>query len=76
MDYRDEERELRELREVLKRAVAPAQTELQRDLWPKVMRRIEERRLRVPWFDWALAAAATACLLLFPHVIPMLLYHL
>jgi len=70
---RDEERELREL---LKRGMSPARTELRRDLWPAMVRRMEERRRRVPWFDWALAAAAVACLLLFPHVIPALLNQL
>lgn len=69
----DDERELQEL---LKRGMSPVQTELRRDLWPAMRSRIEGRRPRVPWFDWALAAAATACLLLFPHVIPVLLYHL
>lgn len=51
-------------------------TELRRDLWPEVLRRVEERQVRVPWFDWALAAAATTCLLLFPRVIPALLNQL
>lgn len=69
----DEDRELREL---LKREMASMRTELQHDLWPKVMRRMEKRPPGVPWFDWALAAAATACLLLFPHVIPALLNQL
>lgn len=31
--------------------------------------------MRVPWFDWALAALATAALLFFPGIIPALLYH-
>jgi hypothetical protein len=72
----DEERELQEVRELVKRGMGTAQTELRQDLWPAMRRRIEERRTRVPWFDWVLAAAAMACVLLFPHVIPVLLYHL
>jgi len=72
----DEERELQEVRELLKRGIGPVQTEVRRDLWPTMRRRIEERQPQVPWFDWVLAAAATACLLLFPHVIPVVLYHL
>lgn len=72
-NQQDEEHELREL---LKRGMAPMPTELRRDLWPEVLRRVEERRVRVPWFDWALAAAATACLVLFPHLIPVLLNQL
>lgn len=72
-NQRDDERELREL---LKRGMAPMRAELRRDLWPEVLRRVEERRVRVPWFDWVLAAGATACLLIFPHVIPALLNQL
>lgn len=30
---------------------------------------------RIPWFDWALAALAAAALLIFPGIIPALLYH-
>lgn len=73
MDQQDEQRKLREL---LKQGMTPMRTELRRDLWPEVLRRVEERRVRVPWFDWALAAAATTCLLLFPRVIPALLNQL
>jgi hypothetical protein len=32
--------------------------------------------LRIPWFDWALAAVVAAALLLFPNAIPALLYQL
>jgi len=37
---------------------------------------MEKGERRVPWFDWALLAAATASLLFVPQMIPMLLYHL
>jgi hypothetical protein len=87
------EREMDELKRLLKRAVPPvgkgrqgverlrqASTELRRDLWPEMRRRLEERtvrvRVRVPWWDWALLAGASLLLLLFPGVIPALLYHL
>lgn len=66
-----------ELRELLKRSIAPMNdTELHHDLWPRMLRRLEQQqRLRVPWFDWALAAVAAATLIFFPGVIPALLYH-
>jgi hypothetical protein len=64
------------LRELLKKGLGPADLELGRDLWPEVVRRMEKSERRVPWFDWALLAAATACLLFVPQMIPMLLYHL
>lgn len=72
-NQQDEEHELREL---LKRGMAPMRTELRRDLWPEVLRRVGERRVCVPWFDWALAAAATGCLVLLPRLIPALLSQL
>jgi len=73
------EREMDELKKLLKGAVPPVGgTELRRDLWPEMRRRLEERtvRVRVPWWDWALLAGASLLLLLFPRVIPALLYHL
>jgi hypothetical protein len=66
-----------DVKTLLKKAIAPVQhTELQRDLWPQMLRRLDEQPLRVPWFDWALAAVLAASLLLFPGAIPALLYHL
>lgn len=64
------------LRALLKETLGPADLELRRDLWPEMVRRMEQGERRVPWFDWALLAAATACLLFVPQMIPMLLYHL
>jgi hypothetical protein len=65
-----------DLRAFLKREFALFETELQRDLWPRIIRRLDAKTPRVPWFDWALAAAVAAMLLLFPNVIPALLYQL
>ena len=67
-----------ELRELLKESIAPAKnTELQRDLWPEMLKRLDQQQpARIPWFDWALAALLSGALLLFPGVIPVLLYHL
>jgi len=67
-----------ELRKLLKQTITPmTPTELQRDLWPEMLKRLDRpESVRVPWFDWALAALLSAALLLFPGVIPALLYHL
>ena len=46
------------------------------DLWPRVLRRLDEAPARVPWYDWALAALVLAWALLFPGTLPVLLYHL
>ena len=68
------------MKKLLKQAIAPApDTELRRDLWPQMLRKLEEQRatvISVPWFDWALAAILSAFLVFFPGSIPALLYHL
>lgn len=65
-----------ELRELLKSHVPRVRAELERDLWPEMLRRMERGTRRVPWFDWALAGAVAAALLLFPRMIPVLVFHL
>ena len=73
MTHQDEQ----ELRALLQREFSPLESaELQRDLWPEMLRRLDAQPFRVPWFDWALAAAVAAMLLLFPSAIPALLYQL
>jgi hypothetical protein len=68
----------KDLRDLLKQNIAPVKdTELRHDLWPQMLQRLDRQQpVRVPWFDWALAAVAAAALILFPGVIPALLYHL
>jgi len=73
----------REIRDLLKEVMTPVHdTELRRDLWPDMLRKLDEQPagvpwpVRVPWFDWALAALLGVTLFLFPGAIPALLYHL
>ncbi|OLC91427.1 MAG: hypothetical protein DMG35_13635 [Acidobacteria bacterium] len=67
----------KQLQALLKQALPPVKnTELPRDLWPQMLRRLDAQPLRIPWFDWALAAVLAAALLFFPGTIPALLYHL
>jgi hypothetical protein len=73
----EENVEFAELQEKLRDALPPLeQSELRRDLWQDMQRRLKEKPVRVPWFDWALLAAAGAAMVFFPGVIPALLYHL
>ena len=66
------------------------QLEPHADLWPLLRARLESQhnahhaadnihrespRIRMAWFDWALAALAAAALIFFPGIIPALLYH-
>ena len=68
------------IKTLLKQAVVPVKdTELRRDLWPPMLRKLNEQpalAITVPWFDWALAAILGAVLIFFPGSIPALLYHL
>ena len=66
-----------ELRELLRSAVAPvADTELEQDLWPRMLRKMDEATIRASWLDWALLALLPVWFFFFPQVIPALLYHL
>jgi type VI protein secretion system component VasF len=69
----------RRLERLLRQSVARIQdeAELDRDLWPAMLHRLEERRkVHVPWFDWVLAGGLAALLAVFPAWIPVLLYYL
>jgi hypothetical protein len=70
----------KEMKDLLKQAIAPVKdTELRRDLWPQMLRKLDEQSapaVSIPWFDWALAAILGAVLVFFPGSIPALLYHL
>ena len=71
------ERNDEKLRKILQSAIPPLEDpELKRDLWPQMLRRLEERTIRVSWLDWALVALVIVCLLVFPEVIPGVLYQL
>ncbi|HXY01283.1 MAG TPA: hypothetical protein VEI54_10205 [Candidatus Limnocylindrales bacterium] len=71
------EREREEIKRLLKEFVpAAGQTELGRDLWPTMLKRLEQQPIRMPWWDWALLAGVTVLFCLFPGMIPALLYHL
>jgi hypothetical protein len=63
--------------EIFKRAMAPmADWELKHDLWPRMLRRLDERPARVAWLDLVLLALLVIWCAIFPAVIPELLYNL
>ena len=74
------EESTKKVKALLKAAIAPMKdTELQRDLWPQMLRKLDEQPSplnNIPWFDWVLAAILGASLFFFPGTIPALLYHL
>jgi hypothetical protein len=64
-------------RESLKRAMPPmTDTELKHDLWPRMLRRLDESPARASWLDLALLALLAIWCAIFPAVIPGLLYTL
>ncbi len=66
----------RHIRDALKRSFPPVNTELRRDLWPDVLRKLDARQLVVPWYDWALVGLSTVMFLAFPRMVLLFAYHL
>ena len=69
------------LRELVRAALPPADTRLRRDLWHEVEARIGQRqrrvvRIRLKWWEWALAAGDLGAAFYAPEAIPALLYHI
>jgi hypothetical protein len=74
-----EDREQKGVERLLRQALPRIEPDagLDLDLWPAMLRKLEEhRKVRVPWFDWVLAGGLAAVLAMFPAWIPMLLYYL
>ena len=76
MNEQDQERIKQLLKETMQPITGQVGSELRRDLWPAMLKRLEARPAKVPWFDWALLAAVAALLVFFPGAIPVFLYHL
>ena len=64
-------------REMLKGSMAPLTgAELKHDLWPRMLRRLDERPTRALWLDLLLLALLAIWCAVFPGAIPGLLYNL
>jgi len=66
----------RQIHDALKQSIPPVNTELQRDLWPDVLRKLDARQVGVPWYDWALVGLSVAIFLAFPRLVLLFAYHL
>jgi hypothetical protein len=66
----------RQIRDALKQSIPSVNTELRRDLWPDVLRKLDLRPVRVPWYDWALVGLSAAMFLAFPRLVLVFAYHL
>lgn len=66
----------RQIRDLLRTALPPlGGMEPSQDLWPRMLRRLDERSISVCWYDWALLALGVLWSVAFPQTIPALLYH-
>jgi hypothetical protein len=69
------------IKQLLKQSLPPVEAgaELERVLWPAVLRRLDEdaaQHRAVPWFDWALLGGLAVFAVSFPATIPVFLYYL
>lgn len=74
--------EIEHMKQLL-RSTIPAigdNVEPDRDLWPAMLRRMDDQGTRgvasIPWFDWALAGGLLAFAAIAPRTIPVILYYL
>jgi hypothetical protein len=67
-----------EIQALLQKAFPKADAELRRDLWPAMLRRMEDQEpaRAIPWYDWLLAACSVLLLALFPKLAWLFAYHL
>ena len=76
------EQEEKRMKGLLHEALPPVDdnTEPAHDLWPAMLRRMDEQTGRgaaaIPWFDWALAGGLVAFAAVAPRTIPVILYYL
>lgn len=73
---RSENHDLGDIQKTLQEAFPAVDVELRRDLWPDMLRRLDARPQKVPWYDWALAGGLAAAMVLFPKLVVLLAYHL
>lgn len=66
----------KEIERLLKEVLPSTDRELQRDLWPAMLRKLEAPKATLSWFDWALIVALGSWILFYPEGILQLLYHL
>jgi hypothetical protein len=66
----------RQIRDALKQSFLPVDTELRRDLWPDVLRKLDASPVGVPWYDWVLVGLSTLMFVAFPRLMLVFAYHL
>jgi hypothetical protein len=69
-----EDRHIEDLKRLMQSAFPPMESQLRRDLWPEMLKRMTAGPIAVPWYDWALIALLTGWVLAVPQSILQLLY--
>jgi hypothetical protein len=61
----------------VRNAIEPmGEQDLARDLWPRMLLKLQAPGISVPWFDWVLAALVVILCLFVPEAVPGLLLNL
>jgi hypothetical protein len=72
-----DDRELDFIRKQLRSAFPPSSDpELKVDLWPRMLRRLEESPVTFGWFESILVGLVALTFAIFPQLLPAILYHL
>ena len=72
-----EDRDAEAMCQRLRTALPPwTDDELHTDLWPRMLRRLDEQPAAFGWFEALVAAATLVSCVFFPELVPMMLYHL
>ena len=71
------DRELEFVRKPLRAALPPlSEAQLQTDLWPRMLRRLEDTPVTFGWFESMLVALVAITFAIFPELLTAMLYHL
>ena len=68
-----------EMSAILKEVYPRVGTELRRDLWPAMLRKMDAAapsKTPTPWYDWVLVGGLAAAVLVFPKFLLLVAYHL
>lgn len=76
MEMNKDEHDDQQIRDALRRSFAPVNTELGRDLWPDILRKLDGHSIVVPWYDWVLGGLSAVAFLVFPRLVLVFAYHL
>jgi len=71
-----DDRELEFIRMQLRSALPPSDSELKVDLWPRMLRRLEEPPVTFGWFEFVLAGLVVIAFVVYPDLLAAVLYHL